>query len=91
MDPKPESQSNRIIKLQKDLENYRLYVTNVKNSFKRDYNDLKLQLTHKDFELYSLKQQLKNLQEKLIQREQEIKNLTTSLESLYGEDLTQQN
>lgn len=91
MNDQHETQSNRITKLQEQLKNYSLYATNLKQSFKRNYNEMKIEITQKDFELNTLKQQLKEQKIMLIKQAQEIEQLTQTLKLLCGEDLVQSN
>ena len=91
MNDQHETQSNRITKLQEQLKNYSLYATNLKQSFKRNYNEMKIEIAQKDFELNTLKQQLKEQKIMLIKQAQEIEQLTQTLKLLCGEDLVQSN
>ena len=87
MNDEHETQSNRICKLQEQLKNYSLYTTSLKQSFKRDYNEMKIEITQKDFELNSLKQQVKEQKAMLMKQAKEIAELTQTLKLLCGEDL----
>lgn len=87
MNDRSETQSKRIAKLEEQLRNYSSYTNNLKQSFKRDYNEMKIEIAEKDFELKTLKQQLKEQNEVLIKQTKEIASLTKSLKLLCGEDL----
>lgn len=87
MNDQSETQSKRIAKLEEQLRNYSSYTNNLKQSFKRDYNEMKIEIAEKDFELNTLKQQLKEQNEVLIKQTKEIASLTKSLKLLCGEDL----
>ena len=86
MDNQYESQSNRIAKLQEKLRNYYSFTTNLKQSFKRDYNDMKIELSQKEFELNTLKQQLKEQTEIVQKQTKEIEQLKQTLKLIIGED-----
>jgi len=90
MNNQQEKQNNYISNLQQQLQNYSQYVTRLKNSFKRDYNEIKIEITQKDFELNNLKQQVKYQKELLVKQEKEIADLTQTLKLLCGEDLVVQ-
>lgn len=87
MNYQPESLSNRISKLEEQLRNYSLYTDNLKRSFKRDCNEMKIEISQKDFELNTLKQQSKEQIEKIEKQKREIEQLTQTLKLLTGPDL----
>ena len=70
----------KITKLQEQLRNYSGYCNNMQNSFKRINNEMKIEITQKDFEINNLKQELKN-------RDQEISDLKKSLTVLCGKNI----
>ena len=81
-----QSLRNQIKKLQEQIANYSVYCNNLKSSFKRTNNELKIEISQKDFELSNLKQQLQIQNEELMKQSQEISNLKKSLTALCGED-----
>ena len=87
MDDQHESQSNRIAKLQEQLRHYNLFTNKLRQTFKRDYNEMKIELSQKDFELNTLKHQLKEQAEIVMKQAKEIEQLTQTLKLIAGEDL----
>jgi len=77
----------QIKKLQQQIEKYSKYCSNLQSSFKRINNELKIEISQKDFELGNLKQQIQSQHEQLMKQTEEIANLKKSLKVLCGEDL----
>jgi Sec-independent protein translocase protein TatA len=78
-----ESKAKYIQKLREEIRNYGKYTSRLQNEFRTKINAMRIEISQKDFELDSLKKQVKSQETKIIDQAHEIKRLSRSLQVLF--------
>lgn len=74
-------------KLQDEVQNYSIYVSNLQKQRKRETNEMQLEILQNKYQIKILKEETMNQKEIIVKQTAEILNLKTSLSALCGEEI----
>ena len=70
---------NKLNKLQQRLYEYSIYTTNLKTRYQRQFNEMRLEISQKNF-------QIQTMQNRIDDKDAQISRLKQSLEALFKDD-----